>query len=867
MTDKPENLRCEGLPEPLGIGTSVPRLSWELPIGRRGAAMTGMSILVWDNAEGTVWESTCTDCPVPEALYAGTPLRPHHSYGWKVKVLFADGREGEWSDPAHFECGCFSISDWSGSWTAYPANLKYHKNLTVVHLRQEFSLRQDAIPVRARALVAATGPHPAVGNDAMRMNLYQLWLNGRKAGDDLINPGQLAVQSGRALYRVFDVLPLLEQHNAVGIIHAAGKISIQIFIDYANGESEQAVDGSRWRRKTGGGPYRRLWKHDIKEYGGRGEFYDAGSELPGWARPGYADSDWQKAFPCAPPGLLAPQTFAVTIDQTVSPASVKTFPDGSTVIDFGRNMNGIFALDTRGKPGDAVRMRFAELLDASGRIDCSSTSPLAEFDQEDIYIRKSGEKETYMPAFATHAFRYAEITGMSGRPEAGDMRALSIAADLPNRSSFRSSSDALDRLDRLCADTMRANMVSVPTDCPGRERNGWLADAWTVCDAEFLNFDAVHLYRKWFADIGDMQEPDGCLPYVCPFAYPPEGKDIIWAACFTLMVWDAYRNSGDRRLLEENYPVMLKLGRYLAGLLRSGAAISDFVLFNGDHAARERPSAEYLGRVYCAANLDRLATICGLLGKSSDESFFRQQSLRIAGAVHRDYHRPDGGYDNGSQSADAHALCFGIAPVSCRPAVLSRLTETLEKNPGFTAGMLGTHALLQVLTENGRDDLVWKVVGSEEPGTWGYWQKHGPADTAPEHWIPEEHPGCSRNHPMLIGGIASWLYRGLGGIRILEPGYRKVEFRPYFPPDLTELAVKVDSPYGVISSAWARTGDRAALAVSLPPGCRGTLRLPCPEAVGIHYDPDRVTVPDGESSGSVFQLESGHYDFRFQVCP
>ena len=94
-----------------------------------------------------------------------------------------------------------------------------------------------------------------------------------------------------------------------------------------------------------------------------------------------------------------------------------------------------------------------------------------------------------------------------------------------------------------------------------------------------------------------------------------------------------------------------------------------------------------------------------------------------------------------------------------------------------------------------------------------------------------------------------------------------MEFRPYFPPDLTELAVKVDSPYGVISSAWTRTGDRAALAVSLPPGCRGTLRLPCPEAVGIHYDPDRVTVPDGESSGPVFELESGHYDFRFQVCP
>ena len=862
-------LCCEGLLNPLGIGTPTPRLSWELVDGKRGTQSVAWRIQLWDAADVLAWDSGITDSSAGHAIYSGAPLQPRGAYRWRVKAFLTDGAETAWSETADFECGFFTVADWPGHWLPYNSNLLRKDKLSVIHLRGEFSLRPGRTLRRARAFVAASGPHVSIGNDALRMNLYDFRLNGRKVGNDLLNPGQLALRRGRALFRAFDIAPLLAEHNAAGLVYAAGKVSVQIFLDYDDGVTERVGCGPDWRWNPGGGPFRQLWKHDIKEYGGRGEVYDARAELSGWDRPGFDDCSWGKAFPGSPPELLAPQVFGVQVDEVLAPKSVAKLPDGMSVIDFGRNFNGFASVKVRGETGSRIALRFAERLKPSGEVDCASTSCDPDFDQLDVYIKKSDAPEDYAPTFATHGFRYLAVEGQREAVAPSDFQGISITAMLPNRSSFHSSDPRLNRLHQLCVDTFKANMVSVPTDCPGRERNGWTADAYLVADAEFLNFDAIHLFRKWFDDVADMQEPDGDIPYVCPFPFPPYGKDIVWAACFTLAVWEAYRNTGDPTLLRKIYPSLVRLGDYLARYADAPERMADFIFFGGDHVAEERPTADFMGHVYCARNLELLARISRVLGETADARRFEGRAGEFKNLLNRRFVNASSGlYDNGSQSASAHALHFGLASGERRAVVLAELVAGIERKPAFTAGMLGYYSVMAALSENGRDDLVWRLVASDEPGAWGHWLKEFDATSASEVWLPEKNSN-SWNHPMLVGGLSSWLYRGLGGVRTLTPGYGRIAVKPFFAPGIQDVAVTIDTPRGLVKSEWRREGQGVALSIAVPVNSRVEVCLPCPDPSGVFEGSARAADAEGvvllrcEDGHSVFGTGSGLYNFNF----
>lgn len=862
-------LRCEGLITPLGIGTPSPKLSWEISGARDGAVSVAWRLEVKGDDDSPVWDSGIVTSSRNETSYAGSGLMPRARYRWRVMAVMADGVETTWSDYAFFECGFFDVSSWPGYWINYNANVLHKDRLSVNHMRGEFVLTPGRNIARARAFVAATGPISILGNDAMRMNLYELRINGRKAGSGLINPGQLAVHSGRALFRVDDIAALLQERNAVGLIFAAGKISVQIFIDYHDGAVEHIGCGPSWRWTNGGGPYKRLWRHDVKEYGGRGEMYDARCEYAGWDMPGFDDSSWKKVFPGSPPRLLAPQTFEVEAEACLPPVSVKSRANGDQIVSFARVINGYMTASFRGRTGEIISLRYAEKLRPDGEIDCTSTSPESDYDQIDYYTKKSDGVETYTPSFATHSFRYVQVHGSSVPLEPADIKAISITAKLPSRSSFTCSDERINRLHRLCDNTFKANMVSVPTDCPGRERNGWTADAYLVTAAEFLNFDARHLYKKWFTDISDMQEPDGYVPYVCPFPFAPYGKDIVWAACAALSVGEAYEQCGDAALARQVYPMLKKLGDYLASFATSGECISDFICFGGDHIALQRPSTEFMGYAYCFRSLMVISNLCRAAGMHDDAVRFETHARAFRATILSRFRRADGTFDNGTQSAGAHALHFGIVGDEDRAAVLASLAASIDNAPPITSGMLGYYSLLVTFAANDRDDLVWRLVASDEPGTWGYWISGTDATTAPEYWMPDKQKG-SLNHPMLAGGLSAWLFRGLGGVRPLVPGYARIGIKPFFAPGMDSVSVSVDSPRGIITSSWKRNSGCIELSIIIPVNATAEVSIPCSGTDSIIVNGAETgdswddTIKRHDKTCRIFKTGSGGYTFKFK---
>jgi len=491
------NLKCEHLPRPLGVGTPHPRLSWEIESDGKDCVQSAYQIQVWKGAgkDGQpLWDSgKIHSSRQHEITYSGAPLQILSRYTWHVQVWLDDGSVSEWSEPAQFETGYFSLRDWKADWVVYSywGNKELYGQQSMNFLRKDFEVRDLAKLKRARAFVAATAG--AWGNDTLRMNLYEFHVNGAKVGSDLLNPGQLTNTKKRALYRAFDLTGLLKEGaNTVGLIFATHKASVEVMMEYQDGHVEFVRSAAGWKLTPFPGPFLQLWSHDVWEFGGKNEIYDARKEHTGWDLPGFDDQGWQSPrCGAAAPWSLAPQMQSVEVCDVIRPQNISKMSENCWVVDFGRNMNGHVGIKVSGPQGTQVTMRFSETVNPDGSIHPSSTWSWQGniSTQKNIYIKRSDGIEEYEPHFANFGFRFVEITGWPGELHADDLHANAVCSTVGRGSSFDCSDARVMELQKLCERTFLSNLMSVPTDCPTRERLGWPADASTVSSAECTMFD------------------------------------------------------------------------------------------------------------------------------------------------------------------------------------------------------------------------------------------------------------------------------------------------------------------------------------------------------------------------------------------
>ena len=143
-------------------------------------------------------------------------------------------------------------------------------------VRKEFDARA---PVR-RAIVSVTG-----------LGLYELRINGRRVGDQLLAP-EWTCYNKRIQYQTYDVTDLLrEGRNAVGGLMGGGWwtgplaiecplknpqfcLLMQLDMELEDGSTQTIVTDSSWQSTTDG-PIRRAGIYF-------GEVYDGLKEMPGW---------------------------------------------------------------------------------------------------------------------------------------------------------------------------------------------------------------------------------------------------------------------------------------------------------------------------------------------------------------------------------------------------------------------------------------------------------------------------------------------------------------------------------------------------------------------------------------------------------
>ncbi|SDC27361.1 alpha-L-rhamnosidase [Paenibacillus sp. UNCCL117] len=811
-------LRCEYLKTPLGIDKPQPKLSWEMKSTGADFVQNAYRIIVSshksniDNHIGDMWDSHKVVSNLQNAvIYNGCDLASKSRYWWKVKIWDHDGNESPWSEETYFETGMFKHEDWQCRWF----NCEYPNSPTAIYYeRREFITKGDTGISSARAYIGATGS---------KANSYELRMNGVRVGEDLISPGQTHFKRG--MYRTFDVTDVIKSGpNAIGIMHAR-KVIFHLDIRYADGTSEIITSDPSWKRLKKG-PYLALRYAGGSISEGKGETYDARLEPDGWDMPGYDDSLWGRPISENGPLLLTAQIQPIKCMEEIKPVSISKFPGDTYVVDFGQNMFGTLSLAVEGTAGTKVTLRYAECMNSDGTINSDSIEAgwLAESQpQFDEYILKGIGEETYQPKFSCHGFRYVEVSGYPGKLTADQITAKVVHNDILNGSEFSCSNDLFTKLQHSAMWSFRSNLVSVPMDCPSRERQGWLGDAHCHSEADCINFDMAAFFDKWFDDISDCQLENGMVPLICPSEGHEYSFDMPWVSAVIFIPWDYYMAYGDRSFIGKHYPLMEKCLNSFRHHLDSSYLLQNSLMFGDWFGSAKDISKPFLATAYYYRCLVLLARMSEQLGYIDKTATYSELASKVKDGINAAFLNEGEYYDTNSQTANALALYLEFVPEASKAAVLGRLVEDILSKKTMTVGCLGAEAILSALAENGRNDIAYYLANNTNKGCWGYWIKEYASTTALESFSDNR---SSNNHAFLIGGLSSWFYKHVAGISPLKPGYEEIKIKPFIPDDMSSASAQIQTVRGMVKSSWQKNGTELVLHVVIPPNATAKVYVP-----------------------------------------
>jgi alpha-L-rhamnosidase len=444
--------------------------------------------------------------------------------------------------------------------------------------------------------------------------------------------------------------------------------------------------------------------------------------------------------------------------------------------------------------------------------------------QRDRVICSGAETETYEPKFSYKGFRYVTVDGLRGEIDPADIEGCVVSTAFPKTGSFTCSDELFNRLMAAADRSYRCNFtVAVPTDCPHREKNGWMGDAAASVETAQYLYDNTAAYRKWVADISDAQRPSGELPGIVPTSGWGYfwGNGPGWDAALGVVAEAVYRHKGDPRLLIEVYPALKKLcGFYAREKLRGD--LVDWGL--GDWCApkpEKMPTVAYTSSCHVMRTHEIAALAAELCGRADEGRAFTAQARKIRAALRATFMKSPGVFDNGGQTAQGMAIEYGLVEPGEWKAAGDRLVAAFDAEDGASAGgIYGMRHNFRALSRIGRTDLAFQALTRKDGRSPALFLSDG-GGTLWEDWEDR----ASRNHVMFCD-FAGWAYAHLAGIRPIESGYRKILFAPETVSALDFVDASVETPRGTVRSAWRRRGAVVTFDVRVPEGCTAEIRLP-----------------------------------------
>lgn len=869
------------------ITTGGIRLGWQMTADTNGERQSAYEITICENVTNKKVYTTGKVKSSQSQLVNVPALKPNtHGYYWQVRVWNEKGEASDLSKKQKIRVVPEKIdAEWIGAITRKDAKLPYGRFPNSVFKKDSFKTKwADVDTLSAKSIILRKGFDTGRKQitDAVvyvcGLGHYRLNINGATVGDAEFAP-VWSEYDKTVYYNVFDVTDLITAGgNAVSVLLGNGMFNVQRMGRYSKLQTSfgppqmllrleiNYADGTRQVIKSGND-----WKYSLSPitfnsiYGG--ESYDARLEQQGCCKAGFDDSGWRKAVVTeGPKGRLTAQTVQpVRIMERYGIKSWKPIPADSLasaskstkreihpsafVADMGQNLAGFPEITVSGKRGQKVTLIVAEKLTRQGACDQRQTGRQHYYEYT---LKGDGTDETWHPHFSYYGFRYIQVEGavLEGQPNPDGLPVLKrlnscfIYNSAEEVSSFECSNPLFTDTHRLIERAERSNMQGVLTDCPHREKLGWLEQDHLCGPSLLYNYDMTRYAPKVIRDITDTQKADGMVPTTAPqyisfgnlFDDSPE-----WGSTLVILPFMYYDQYGDSTLITDNYEPMRRYVDYLTTRADNGIVshgLGDWYDYGPWRAGFSKNTpVPLVATAHYIFDLQLLVRAARMTGRTADAGKYSAMLDKTVESFNREFFNPDScTYGTGSQTSNALPLYLGLTGGNKQGVLASLVNDIKEHGTRLTTGDVGNRYLFQTLAQNGLNELLYTMLNHYETPGYGFQLRHG-ATTLTEQWDPNQ--GSSLNH-FMMGQIDEWLFKTLAGIQN-QPGthgLRHLLIQPTLVGDLQYVKASTHSLYGKISVDCTRT----SLTVEIPVGSDAT-----------------VVLPNGERK----QVGSGQHTFKF----
>ena len=862
---------------PYALDCHAGQFSWKLKSERAGDRPSGYQILVAGAPEkllpgaADLWDSGRLNKPdEARSTYGGKPLPAFAHVWWKVGVWSPDVRAPSWSEPAEWSMGLVAASDRKGDWISSPDD----------------ALRAGPMPIFRRQFSVPRSPRRAVLL-LSGMGFAEARINGAKVGADVLSPAWTNYHS-TVLYATYDVTTQLKLGpNVLAILLGNGfynvvggryskytgsfgtpRVWAQLHLEFTDGANTDVATDRSWRSHPGPITF-------SDTFGG--EDFDARLEPNGWDRAGFDDSAWPRANPIEAPGgeLRADTSPAIRVREVFRPIHISQPKPGVFVYDLAQNFSGWPEIVVSGAAGTRVRLTPGELLDSSGLVSQQSSGGGPTYFE---YTLKGSGRERWAPRFSYYGFRYVQVEGAAPasehQPTLAALHELTgqfLYLDAEQTGHFECSNERLNRIHALIVAAMKSNLQHVLTDCPHREKLGWLEVSYLMGPSLLYDFDLRRFLPKVEDDIHDAQTIDGLIPSIAPeyvvfsggFRDSPE-----WGSAGVFLPSLEEQYYGDPRSLSASYPTMARYAKYLWSKSRDGLleyGLGDWYdIGPGSPGVSKLTPRGLTATATYYADLTVLARTAKRMGNTADAVAWDRYSRRAKEAFQKAfYNEARQSYGSGSQTSLAMPLALGLAPESARPALLNKLVSDIRHRGNHTtAGDVGYHYVVQSLLDAGRSDVIFDMVTEKTAPSYAAQLASG-ATALTEAW--DANPSSSQNH-LMLGHVEQWFYAGLAGIRPNAPGsgLPRLTIQPEPVGDVTWVKASWDTVRGPVRSAWRLEHNSFFLSVEVPPGMQADVVLPVAAAAraAVTLGKAHARLEVKEKGRIAYAVDSGSYEFE-----
>lgn len=806
----------------------------------RVAEDRNFSRLLWDSGQANLNSVACE---------VQLMLAPRQRYYWDVEVT-TDAGEHAVSEPNFFETGKRD-EPWTAKWITCARNYRHPI------FCKRFSV---SAPVKmARLYICGLG-------------LYEAYWGDKKIGQEHLTPycndytSWLQVQT-------YDVTQFVEAEQELRVLLGNGwykgrygfsdkpygedfLLIAELHIDYEDGTHQVIATDESWSVQRSNFTFSSIYDGEHRD--------DTLPVLP--------------AEPCAlahpPKGRLEDRrSTSVTAHEEMKPAALLHTPAGETVLDLGQNFAGGFRLRVHEPRGTVIHLQFGEVLQGGNFFRNNLRTAKAEY----IYT-SDGTEKVIESHFTFYGYRYVKVEGISNLT-CEDFTGFALYSDLSETGKIVTGHPLVNQLISNIRWGLKSNFLDVPTDCPQRdERLGWTGDAQVFCPAACYLESVWPFFAKYLHDIEKEQAHfDGCVPQVIP-AMGNGSTSSAWGDAVCIIPWTLYKFYGDKSILKAQFQSMRAWVDYIRRTDAEDRGWGKHFHFGDwlalDHETgdpRENSGATdlaYIAYIFYMNSADIVAKAAGVLGMDKEESSYRALAQEIRQYIECEFFTGSGRCSVQTQTGLLLALKYGLGDKEWNKARLAELF--FHKNDTLLTGFVGTPLACSVLTENGLEQLAYKLLLREDYPGWLYAVKMG-ATTVWERWNSLLSDGSvsdtgmnSLNH-YAYGSIAQWMMEYVGGIGQCgeSVGFRCAKLQPYLNWKLKEADAAVDTPLGEYRLKWKITGkDTVKLTVAVPFGGSAKLVLPMAGEEVFH---DRQNPMFAEVENGVCLLKPGQYSVSYQT--